>query len=79
MASGWEDSQREIMAATFEELAETIRSSASPAECVPNMVRVMLTAVSMLGQEAEAIFSLVALPFGGVEALKALGQGDATE
>ena len=70
----WENDQQEVMAAAFEEMAATVRASDTPGQCAPKLLTVFITAAGMLGPEMEAIFSLVALPFGGVDGLKAMAE-----
>lgn len=75
----WEGDQQEITAAMYEEMAATIRASSGPQECVPKMLMVLITGMSMLGSEAEAMLNLISMPFGGIEGIKAIAQKAAEE
>ncbi len=70
----WEGDQQEITAAMYEEVASTIRASKGPQECVPKMIMVLITGLSMLGGDATAMLDLFSMPFGGIEGLKEITQ-----
>lgn len=62
--------EKQVLAGMFEELASTVRDANSGEQAAPAFLRVMLAGTKMLGDEFEMLVSMVALPFGGIEALQ---------
>jgi hypothetical protein len=68
--------QKEIMAGMLEEQATIIRAAETADEAASAYLRTLMAGISMLGAPAEAIFSLISMPFGGMEGLqKMIGEG----